>query len=178
MADNITLARPYARAVFEIARDGNALGHWSDVLAIAAAAVQNEQLRALLDDPARTPLEQTDLLSRVFPSGLAGDTHNLMHLIAENDRLGVLPEIAERYEALRAEAENKIDVELRSVEPIGEDERAKLASALRARLGREVQMETVIDPSLIGGVVITAGDLVIDGSVRARLDALATDLKH
>ncbi len=178
MADNITLARPYARAVFELAREGNSMAAWSDVLALAAAGVGNTHLRALLDDPTRTPEEQAELIARLYTDGFGEPQRNFVRLLATNDRLGVLPEILERYEALRAEAENTLEVELRSVQPIGEAELAKIVSALKARLGREINVETVIDESLIGGVVIKADDLVIDGSVRARLDALATSLKH
>jgi F-type H+-transporting ATPase subunit delta len=178
MADKSTLARPYARAVFELARDGGLYDAWSRRLAFGAAALGNAQVCRLLDDPRRARNEQMQLLLDLCGEPLAPDLANFFHILADNGRLGVLPEIAAAYEDLRAEAENRVDVEVRSAAPIDEAMRAALKRALERRLARSVQLSNVIDPNLIGGAVIRAGDLVIDGSVHGRLDGLAAALKR
>lgn len=177
MADKTTLARPYARAVFDIAHAAGALKAWDDFLRIAAAAVREPRLRDLLEDPARTPEGQAELLFGVFPDALSSDQRNLLKLLAHNERLGVLPEICELFEQLRAEAENTLEVEVTSVDPLDATAMDTLARALRARLGREVQIVNQTDPEIIGGVVVKAGDLVIDGSARARLERLSSTLR-
>ena len=178
MADKSTLARPYARAVFQLAQESGSFERWSQRLAIGAAALRNEQVRQLLDDPRRTPAAQVELLVDLCGEPGAPDLANFFRLLADNGRLGVLPEIAAAYETLRDEAEGRIEVEVRSAEPISDTVRASLKSALERRLERAVELENVIDPSLIGGAIIRAGDLVIDGSVRGRLQGLATALKR
>jgi F-type H+-transporting ATPase subunit delta len=178
VADKSTLARPYARAVFQLAQESGSFERWSQRLAIGAAALRNEQVRQLLDDPRRTPAAQVELLVALCGEPGAPDLANFFRLLADNGRLGVLPEIAAAYETLRDEAEGRIEVEVRSAEPISDTVRASLKSALERRLERAVELENVIDPSLIGGAIIRAGDLVIDGSVRGRLQGLATALKR
>ena len=178
MADKSTLARPYARAVFQLAQESGSFERWSQRLAIGAAALRNEQVRQLLDDPRRTPAAQVELLVDLCGEPGAPDLANFLRLLAVNGRLGVLPEILAAYETLRDEAEGRIEVEVRSAEPISDTVRASLKSALERRLERAVELENVIDPSLIGGAIIRAGDLVIDGSVRGRLQGLATALKR
>jgi len=178
VADKSTIARPYARAVFQLAQESGSFERWSQRLAIGAAALRNEQVRQLLDDPRRTPAAQVELLVDLCGEPGAPDLANFFRLLADNGRLDVLPEIAAAYETLRDEAEGRIEVEVRSAEPISDTVRASLKSALERRLERAVELENVIDPSLIGGAIIRAGDLVIDGSVRGRLQGLATALKR
>jgi F-type H+-transporting ATPase subunit delta len=178
MADKSTLARPYARAVFELAREGGLYDAWSRRLAFGAAALRNPQVCRLLDDPRRPRAEQVQLLLDLCGEPLAPDLGNFLRLLADNGRLGVLPEISVAYGALRAEAEGRVDVEVRSAAPIDEGTRGALKRALERRLNRSVELANVIDPSLIGGAVIRAGDLVIDGSVHGRLDGLAAALKR
>lgn len=177
MADNTTLARPYARAVFDLARASGELAAWTDFLNIGAAAVRNERLRRLLDDPARTPEGQAELLTSLYPQALSAEQSNLLRLLAHNERLDVLPEVAALYDQLRAAAENTLEVEVTSVEPLDDAATEALAGALRRRLGREVKLVNRTDPEIIGGVVVRAGDLVIDGSARARLERLASALR-
>jgi F-type H+-transporting ATPase subunit delta len=178
VADKSTIARPYARALFQIARDSDTLEQWSQRLAIGAAALRDEQVRKLLDDPRRTTASQVEVLLDLCGEPGAPDLGNFFRTLADNGRLGVLPEIAAAYESLRDEAEGRIEVEVRSAEPISDAIRASLKSALEQRLRRAVELENVIDPSLIGGAIIRAGDLVIDGSVHGRLQGLATALKR
>ena len=178
MADKSTIARPYARALFQLARDSGTLEQWSQRLEIGAAALRDEQVRKLLDDPRRTTASQVEVLLDLCGEPGAADLANFFRTLADNGRLVVLPEIAAAYEALRDEAEGRIEVEVRSAEPISDAIRASLKSALERRLERAVELENVIDPSLIGGAIIRAGDLVIDGSVHGRLQGLATALKR
>jgi F-type H+-transporting ATPase subunit delta len=177
MADSTTLARPYARATFDIARDAGELAGWSDFLAIAAAAVEDAPVRALLDEPARTPAGQAELIASLYPEPPAADKLNLLRLLAQNERLDVLPEVAELYAELRASAENTLEVEVTSVEPLDDASTSRLAEALRNRLGRDIRLVNRTDPELIGGAVVKAGDLVIDGSARARLERLGSSLR-
>ena len=176
MTDQTTIARPYAKAVFELACERGELAAWSGALELVSAAVVHAQMRDLLDDPRRTSVERAALLLRLFREEPGLLVRNFVRLLSENGRLDVLPDIALAYEALRAEAEGTVEVELRSVEPVSEESQARIVRALRARLGREVHMTNVVDETLIGGAVIRAGDLVIDGSLRARLDKLAGTL--
>jgi F-type H+-transporting ATPase subunit delta len=178
MAEKGTLARPYARAVFELAREAGSSAKWSQRVAFAATAVANPDVRRLLDDPRRTPRHQVELLLELCGERLAPDLSNFLRTVADNGRLAVLPEIAAAYEALRDEAEGRIEVEVRSAEGLDERTRAALKTALERRLERTVELRNVIDPDLIGGAVIRAGDLVIDGSVHGRLEGLAVALKR
>jgi F-type H+-transporting ATPase subunit delta len=178
VADKSTIARPYARAVFQLARESGGFEQWSQRLAIGAAGLRNEQVRQLLDDPRRTFAAQVDVMLDLCGEPNAPDLANFFRTLADNGRLGVLPEIAAAYEAMRDEAEGRIEVEVRSAEPISDAIRASLKSALERRLERAVELQNVIDPSLIGGAIIRAGDLVIDGSVHGRLQGLATALKR
>jgi F-type H+-transporting ATPase subunit delta len=178
VADKSTLARPYARAVFELARDSRAYEQWSRRLGLAAEAMHNDDVRKLLDDPRRTPGRQVELLLDLCGEPNAPDLGNFFRMLADNGRLGVLPEIALAFEQLRDEAEGRIEVEVRSAAPLDDALRASLKAALERRLSREVELANVIDPSLIGGAIIRAGDLVIDGSVHGRLEGLAAALKR
>jgi F-type H+-transporting ATPase subunit delta len=178
VADKSTLARPYARAVFELARDSREYEQWSRRLAVAAAAMRNDDVRKLLDDPRRTPVRQVELLLDLCGEPHAPELGNFFRMLADNGRLGVLPEIALAYERLRDEAEGRIVVEVRSAAPLDDTLRESLKAALERRLAREVELANVIDPGLIGGAIIRAGDLVIDGSVHGRLQGLAAALKR
>ena len=183
MADNNTIARPYAQAVFELAHDAGELSSWSASLDTARQLLADGEVIAYLGNPDFSDTQRLDFLTGLF--GKAGadvltgkDTRglNLLKLLLENGRVAVLPEIAEHFEILKAKVENIVDVIVTSASPISQKEQDTIATSLRARLGRDVNIETEIDETLIGGAVITAGDVVIDGSLRARLDGLATAL--
>ena len=178
MADKSTLARPYARAVFELARESRSFEQWSQRLGLAAEAMRNDDVRKLLEDPRRTPARQVELMLELCGEPTAPDLSNFFRTLADNGRLRVLPEIELAYEQLRDEAEGRIEVEVRSAAPLDEELRGALKTALERRLEREVELENVIDPGLIGGAIIRAGDLVIDGSVHGRLQGLAAALKR
>lgn len=171
MSDALTLARPYARAAFELARADAGLAAWAGKLAFAAQVASDPRVAALFGDPR---VAQADLAAVVSPEGEPADSAfaRFIGLLAENHRLPVLPEIGALYEGYKQEAERVLKVNVRSASPIGADEAAKLKDALRRRFGRDIEIEQSIDASVLGGAVIDAGDVVIDGSVRGRLARL------
>lgn len=183
MADNNTIARPYAQAVFEIAQEQGALGDWGDSLDKAGAVLADGQVADYLGNPALSNDRRLEFLNGLFEAAGAsllsgGDTRgtNFVKLLLEYDRVAVLPEIAAHFETLKAEIENTVDVTVTSATPLSAEQQKSIAAALEERLGRSVNIETEIEEDLIGGAVIRAGDVVIDGSVRARLDGLTNVL--
>jgi F-type H+-transporting ATPase subunit delta len=178
MAEKVTIARPYAKAAFAYARESNALARWSEVLATASAVVADERVEKLLVSPRVAPGELVDLIAGIAGPSLDENAKNFLGTLAQNGRLGLLPEIAAMYESLRAEIEQIADVDIVSATELTEAQRGRLADALKKRLKREVRLHVSVDPTLIGGAVVRSGDLVIDGSLKARLDRLATDIAH
>ena len=179
MAENLTLARPYARAVFELARDKGAFDRWSKTLAVLAQLSADASVQAMLTSPKAASAVRAEVLAEL--AGKAGEKldqqgRNFVGLLAENRRLGLLPEIADDYERLRAEAENTLEVELVAAMPVPAEEQKRISEALHKKLGRKITLKYVEDKSLIGGAVIRAGDLVIDGSVREKLGRLTAAL--
>ncbi|MFC4310282.1 F0F1 ATP synthase subunit delta [Steroidobacter flavus] len=178
MAEKATIARPYAKAAFESARQHNALERWTKVLATASSVVQDERVARLLSSPRVTPEQLSGLISDIVGGDLDEQTRSFLATLASNRRLAFLPEIASMYEALRAEAENTADVQVISAVALDEAQKQRLASALKKRLQREVRLHVEVDASLIGGAIVRAGDFVIDGSLKARLDRLAVEMSH
>lgn len=176
MADKSTIARPYAKAAFEEARDRGRLGPWSEALRTAAAVIADSRVQALLGNPRVTPEELAALVSEIAGAGLDEEGRNFVRTLAENRRLGVLPEISALFDEHKSEAEGVIDVKVTSATPLDESQRARLASALERRLRRSVRLQCATDPALIGGAVLRAGDLVIDGSLRGKLERIAYQL--
>lgn len=172
MAELRTLARPYARAVFELAHQAGTLPQWSQTLRTLAATVSDSLVAALLTDPRLSRHELASVLIAALGDKLDGAARNLVQLLAENHRLAAVPAIAEEYEALRAEAERRVEVEITTAAAVAEPEAQALVGAVRKRLAREVQVAWKTDPALIAGAVIRAGDLVIDGSVAGELAQL------
>lgn len=178
MAERTTLARPYAEAVFRLARERKTLKAWSEMLQLAAAIAADPKITALIDNP-RVPRNRfVDFFLDVGGKKLDQDAANLVRLLSDNHRLALLPEIAGLYEALRAQAENRVEAEVVSAIAVNETQLKDIAVALKKRLGRDIDLRTRIDPSIVGGVVIRAGDLVIDGSVQGKLRLLATHLNR
>jgi F-type H+-transporting ATPase subunit delta len=176
MADRITIARPYARAAFEEARAHQGLGPWSDALKIAAEVVRDPRVQSLLGNPHVTPEELAQLVTSIAGSKLGDHGANFVSTLAANRRLAFLPQIAARFEELKDSAEGVADVTVTSAAALNDAQRGKLAAALEKRLKRKVRLHCDIDPNLIGGAVVRAGDLVIDGSVSARLNRIAYEL--
>lgn len=178
MAEKATIARPYAKAAFATARQHSALESWSNVLATASSVVQDERVAGLLSSPRVTPEQLSGLIADIVGGALDEQTRNFIATLASNRRLALLPEIASMYEALRAEAENTADVQVVSAVALNEAQKQRLAQALKKRLQREVRLHCEVDASLIGGAIVRAGDFVIDGSLKARLDRLAVEMTH
>ncbi len=180
MAENIAIARPYAQAAFELARDGGQLDAWSDALAAAAVVVGDAQVAALIDAPSTDDAKLVELIAGIALQAAAGappgQVSNLVKLLAENGRLRALPEISAAFDALKAETENRVEVTLTAASPVDDAAQAKIVEALKARFGRDVSLTFELDESLIGGARLQADDLVIDGSVRAGLSKLASTL--
>ena len=173
MAEISNIARPYAQAVFELAENAGDFGHWSDALHAMALVAANPYMGYLFNNPITSRRDAGQVLADVCGDRIDGRGKNLIRLLALNRRLHALPAIKEQYEALRAEAERTVRAELDSALPVSEQEQQQIATALKTRLGRDVELVYKIDETLIGGAVIRAGDLVIDGSVKARLEKLA-----
>lgn len=176
MADKTTIARPYARAAFATARGSGKLGAWSEALRTGAVVVQDSRFQNLLGNPHVTPQQLAELVSEISGSQLGETGRNFVQTLAENRRLARLPEISRLFDALKDAEEGVVDVTVTSAAPLGEEQQRTLAEALKRRLKREVRLHTVTDAALIGGAVIRAGDLVIDGSLRTRLERIAYEL--
>lgn len=179
MAELITIARPYARAAFETARDEpDGLARWSGMLALLAGIANDDRVQASLASPALDNERKVALFLELAGDQLDKAESNFVKLLGSNGRLEVLPDIAEVYEELRAEAEKTVEAELVSAFEVGDEERDRVAAALGRRLGREVSLTCRVDEALLGGAVIRAGDLIIDGSARSKLDKLAIALRQ
>lgn len=173
MAELITVARPYAKAAFQYADEQGALTEWSDMLAFAAAVSQDESVSEYLSNPKVTSAQKAEAFGGLCADKLNAQGKNFVTLLAQNRRLTALPEIAELYEALKSQKEQSVDVEITSAYPLTDEQANKLAAALKQKLGREVNVTTAVEKALLGGVIMRAGDLVIDGSVRGKLAKLA-----
>jgi len=178
MSDYTTVARPYARAVYQQATETSTVDNWSEALAFITAVASDEQMVAVIDEPQMGSEQKAELILKVVGDKLNAQQQNLIKLMAENGRLKALPEVAEQFEVYRAEAEGKVDAEVVSAFPLSGEQEDSITKTLKAKLGREVTITTTIDESLIGGVVIKAGDTIIDGSMKSQLDSLALTLSR
>ena len=175
MAESITVARPYTKAAFETALAHRDLGSWSEFLNMAAAVVPDPSLAPVLDNPALTATKKAQLVTDVVNGNhpVSQQAQNFLNLLAENKRLSLLPEVSNLYETLKANQEQSIDVSIVSAFDLGNEQQDKLTQALNAMLSREINITSTTDASLLGGVIVYAGDLVIDGSVKGKLSKLA-----
>ncbi len=176
MAERATIARPYAKAAFEAAREARAFAPWSSGLAVAAEIVVDPRVTALIKNPELLTPDVADFVIGVAGDKLDARMQNFVRVLAENHRLLLLPEILAHYEVMRADVENTVDVEVISAVKLDASHAEKLATALATRLKRRVNMRNTVDASILGGAVIHAGDLVIDGSLKGRLARLRTEL--
>jgi len=172
------LARPYARAVFELASSRGELAQWSDQLALMAAVASNDTMRAILDNPRLTRDDAAQLMIRACGEDIGEGAVNLLKILAENGRLDQLPMIEALYRQFRDEAEGKVKAEVLSAQPLSDEQKTAIANALKKRLGRDVQLNCSVNEDLVGGAVIRAGDLVIDGSAVEYLRQLSNALVH
>jgi F-type H+-transporting ATPase subunit delta len=177
MAELTTLARPYAKAVFAEAQEKKTLAAWSDGLALLAAYAANADMAKVLVHPSLTASQQATALTDVCGDKLTDAAKNLVSILAENKRLPLLPEIAVLFEELKAQLENTVDVSVTSAYALSDEQISKLTTALKAKLQSDVKISTTVEKELIGGAIIRAGDLVIDGSLTGKLSKLAEAMK-
>lgn len=176
MADISTLARPYAKAVFELARDEKSFAQWSAILGGLALAVADRKVAAAIGHPSIGRGQLGAMLIEALGERLSPAGRNFVSLLSEYGRLKAAPAIASEYERLRAEQESRVDVEITSAAAVDPAQQQTLADAIAKRLARTVSIRWETDPELVAGAVIRAGDLVIDGSVRGELEKLHTAL--
>jgi F-type H+-transporting ATPase subunit delta len=178
MAETLTIARPYAQAAFLYASQHQVFGEWSGMLALLAGIAEDPEMERLLDSPQLTDTQLAELFINIGGEHLDEKCGNFVRVLAENRRLGLLPEIAALFEIQRRSAEKTIRAELITAFPATEAQQQKVSAALKQRLGREIELECTTDRNLLGGAIIRAGDLVIDGSIRGQLERLDTALSH
>lgn len=176
MAELLTLARPYAKAAFEYALGENDLAGWSQNLGLAAAVSDVEEAQVLLSSPTYTADQLTEAFAGLFDPVLPQAMVNLLATLADNKRLLLLPAISNAFEAMKAEQEQQQRVEITSAFEIDDAQVAALGEALKAKLNKVVDIRVDVDAELIGGVIIRAGDMVIDNSLQGRLARLGDTL--
>lgn len=176
MSELTTAARPYARAAYEIASNNNEVEQWTRMLNLSAAVAHDSKMQAVLDSPTIGWQQEAEIFQEVCGDELNERGNNFIKLLAENQRLVLLPEITALFQYYRAQATGTVDAELVSAQTVSDDQVNTIANSLSTRLGKKVSLTTRIDESLIGGAIIRAGDIVIDGSLRGRLEKLSTTL--
>lgn len=178
MAEIATLARPYANAVFDIARSAGRLTEWAPMLGLLARAVETDRVRELIAAPSLAPAVKAHELIDVVREDIDDRCRRFVNVLADNHRLELLPEIAAQFDALKAEAEKTLDVEITAAVELSSQQVDAYIAALRERFDQEVNVNVEIDSGLVGGAVVRAGDTVIDGSVRGRLTRLIESLQR
>lgn len=176
MLENATIARPYASAVFELARETGRVEEWSATLELLGMLAADKDMRRLVANPKVSREQLRDLVFDVCGDGLDGPGRNLARLLVQGNRLQYAQDIKTRYEQMRAAAEGKVDVEVVTAYPLDGQQQAGIAESIAERLGRQVNIKTAVDEALIGGAVIRAGDSIIDASLRGRLTELRNEL--
>ena len=176
MIEPTTLARPYARAAFEHARASGQLGPWQQALTDLAAVTGTQKVSAMLRDPAQTAEQRAAVLAQLLGEGAPAAVGNLLTIMADNSRLSLLPEVSALFAQFKQAEESTVSVHVTSAYPLSDEEITRLTETMKDRLARSVTLTSETDPSLLGGALIRADDLVIDGSVRGRLNKLAGTL--
>lgn len=176
MAESLTIARPYAEAAFQLARDTGSLSSWSDALARLAVVAGTEAARELIGNP-RLSVEQVATVCADAAGAISDQQKNFVRVLAENDRIAVLPEVARLFEALRNEFEGVLEAHVSSAYPLSDAQVEDIVKTLEKKFGRSVKANVRVDSELIGGVSIRIGDEVMDASVRGKLAQLADALK-
>ena len=172
MAELNTVARPYTKAVFEFARDAGTIDNWSTSLLDAAQVASDGVMKSILGNPALTSEQKADAVITVL-ADLDESGKNFIALLAENNRLALIPEISAQFEQLKANQQSNVEIDVTTAYELDEQQQQKLTQALSAKLGRDVSITSTVDKSILGGLVIRTQDLVIDGSVRAKIAKLA-----
>ncbi|SDA27819.1 ATP synthase F1 subcomplex delta subunit [Nitrosospira sp. Nsp18] len=177
MAETRTIARPYAEAVFKLAKTSGTLPAWSEMLQLLAAIATDERIQALVGNPKVPPKRLGELLLGICDDQLTDEGRNFVLLLAENSRVEVLPEVSEMFEQLKTRHDGVLDAKVTSAFAMSDAQLKDLVADLEARFKRKIEAKVSIDPELIGGVKVEVGDEVLDASVRAKLEAMAVALK-
>ncbi len=176
MTDSSSIARPYAQAVFDLAKESGRFEHWSQCLDLLSEIVNHPDFGPLVGDPRITRQQVLDVVLEITGDRLEDEDRNFVRILSHYRRLSALPLIARQYESLRAEHEGIVEAQLEVAYDLDEQQQANLTDALQQRLGRKVRLSSRVNEELIGGAVVRAGDWVIDGSIRARLNKLSSSL--
>lgn len=177
MAESITIARPYAEALFKLAQEKKTLSSWSDMLSSMSAVVEQEQIKALIDNPQIPSVKLHEIILAVLGKKLTDDGERLVSLLIENSRLTILPDLKALYDQLRAQYESVLDAEIESAFSLESSQVNKLIAMLESKFNKKVNAQVRVNSDLIGGVRISIGDQVIDSSVNGKLKAMAAALK-
>jgi F-type H+-transporting ATPase subunit delta len=176
MAEHSTFARPYAEAIFRIARDSNTLTEWSGLLGDMAKVAANPDMTALISDPTVAATQLFDVFAAVTKRSLSPEAQNLLRTLIDNDRLGVLPSIASQFNELKNAHEGAADAEIVSAFPLDDAQLRELVAAMEKKFGIRLKPQVKVDESLIGGVRVSVGDRTLDASVRAQLESMQAAL--
>ncbi len=177
MAELTTIARPYAEAAFRLAREGNALPVWSQMLRLLASVIADPKVAGALDNPRLTTGDKEALLLSICGDRLDPQGRSFVRVLVEADRVGVVPQIAAQFELLKDDADGLARAQIDSAFPLSDAEIAELKTALERHFGKKIETSVNVDPALIGGARITVGDTVVDGTIEAQLSAMATHLR-
>lgn len=178
MAELVTVARPYAEAVFRTAIEKQALAAWSERLSLLSAIAGDDQMRTCIGNPELSATQKSELFKSLVGGTMDVGTANLIDILAANERLSALPEIASLFETFRSAQEGIKEATIYSAFPLDTAQREALIGELEARFKTRLTAEVVVDQSLIGGVKIVVGDQVLDTSVRGKLESLRLALKN
>jgi F-type H+-transporting ATPase subunit delta len=177
MAESATVARPYAEAVFALAEKAGASAKWLGMLATMAQVAGNPQMQACIGNPNVGPKALYDLFIALCREDFTAEARNFARVLIANDRLALLPEIHAQFAGLKNEREGVLEAEIRSAFPLDNAQINGLVADIARRFKRRIQPRVTVDRELIGGVHVTVGDEVIDGSVRGKLADMAAALK-
>ena len=178
MAEKTTIARPYAQATLALAKEQNALQQWSEMLQYASAVAADSEMAALIASPKLSSEQLAELFLEICGDKLNESGQNMIRVLAENDRLDVLAEITALFEIERAQSEGMIEAQVVSAVELNDSQKSSITESLKKRLGRDITLDCSVDAAIVGGAIIRAGDVVIDGSVTGKLEKLASALKH
>jgi F-type H+-transporting ATPase subunit delta len=178
MSSLATLARPYAKAAFELARADNSLALWDEMLSLAGKLAMEDSIAGLLESPHVSSGQAVQFMSEAAAEAFDSRFRDFLSVLASNKRLPLLPDITVLYRRLREEVEKRLRVRVVSAVPLDDDQAGRMKAALARRFDREIELESEIDAGVIGGAVVYAGDQVIDGSLRGRLQILSYNLSN
>lgn len=178
MAELATLARPYANAVFEVAKQEDRLDLWSRSLAVLVRTLQEPQIQPLIASPIHSPAKKAIALTDILGDRLSESVRRFVHVLAENRRLELLPEIQEGFEAKLEEEQRTLTVEITTAVDLTDEEKKQFTDTLQQRFQRDISLATLVDSTVLGGALIRAGDTVLDGTVRGKLEKLRNQMQR